>query len=163
MPVHTRTNRPLCSEARDKPGRCVVEPGVSPDEAGHRAVPGDNGVGICRAVETSARWDGAPLAAYPPGRLQVTILRATIPSYATLPKPPPMRLSMRGLLLRGELTIIAETAAERTFRAGEGIVEQVGAALYGENRSGGETGMAIFMPGHWACRSLGIQKYNLKL
>ncbi len=39
-----------------------------------------------------------------------------------------------GVILRGELTVIAETGAQRMFRAGEGIVELVGTRHYGENR-----------------------------
>ena len=34
----------------------------------------------------------------------------------------------------GALTVVAEDGTERTFRAGEGIIEMVGTLHYGENR-----------------------------
>ena len=41
---------------------------------------------VTRVAETASSWDGAPLPAYPAGQPQVTILRATIPPHATLPR-----------------------------------------------------------------------------
>ena len=36
--------------------------------------------------------------------------------------------------LRGELTVVADDGRERSFRAGEGVIEMVGRLHYGENR-----------------------------
>lgn len=124
--------------------------------------PGGDGVAVTGAVETSASWDGALLSAYPQGRPQVTILRAPIPPRAALPVHTHAIVNA-GIILRGELTVIAETAAERTFRAGEGVVEQVGAVHYGEHRSDGVTGMVMFYAGTQGVSLSGMQKYNLKL
>ena len=90
--------------------------------------------------------DGAPLPAYPAGRPQVTILRATIPPHATLPRHTHAVVNA-GVILRGELTVVSDNGTERTFRAGEGIVELVGTVHYGENRGDGETEMVMFYAG----------------
>lgn len=104
--------------------------------------PGGDGVAVTGVVETSASWDGALLSAYP----QVTILRAAILPRAALPVYT-HALVNAGIILRGELTVIAETGAKRTFRADEGTVELVGAVHYGEHRSEGETEIAMFYAG----------------
>lgn len=108
--------------------------------------PGGDGVAVTGVVETSASWDGALLSAYPQGRPQVTILCAAILPRAALPVYT-HALVNAGIILRGELTVIAETGAERTFRADEGTVELVGAVHYGEHRSEGETEIAMFYAG----------------
>lgn len=87
-----------------------------------------------------------PLPAYPAGRPQVTILRATIPPHATLPRHTHAVVNA-GVILRGELTVVSDNGTERTFRAGEGIVELVGTVHYGENRGDGETEMVMFYAG----------------
>lgn len=51
------------------------------------------------------------------------------------------------MILRGELTVVSDNGTERTFHAGEGVVELVGTVHYGENRSDGETEMVIFYAG----------------
>ena len=101
---------------------------------------------VTRVAETASSWDGAPLPAYPAGRPQVTILRATIPPHATLPRHTHAVVNA-GVILRGELTVVSDNGTERTFRAGEGIVELVGTVHYGENRGDGETEMVMFYAG----------------
>ncbi len=70
--------------------------------------PGDDGVAISRVVETAASWDGAPLPSYPRGAPRVTILRATVPPHTALAMHT-HALVNAGVILRGELTVIAET------------------------------------------------------
>ena len=72
--------------------------------------PGDDGVAISRVVETAASWDGAPLPSYPRGAPRVTILRATVPPHTALAMHT-HALVNAGVILRGELTVIAETGA----------------------------------------------------
>lgn len=105
-----------------------------------------HGVVMTRVVESSASWDGAPLPAYPGGVPRVTILRAAIPPRAKLEmhRHP---LINAGLVLRGELTVVDEEGRERTFRAGEGIVELVGRRHYGENRGGETVDLVMFYAG----------------
>ena len=85
---------------------------------------------VTRVAETASSWDGAPLPDYPAGRPQVTILRATIPPHATLPRHTHAVVNA-GVILRGELTVVSDNGTERTFRAGEGIVELVGTVHHG--------------------------------
>lgn len=106
----------------------------------------DKGVAITRVVETTASWDGAPLPSYPRDTPQVTVLRATVPPHTVLPMHTHAVVNA-GVILRGELTVVAESGAERTFRAGEGIVELVGTRHYGENRGDGELELVMFYAG----------------
>ncbi|MEI3564321.1 MAG: hypothetical protein V8Q35_00825 [Alistipes finegoldii] len=68
---------------------------------------------VTRVAETASSWDGAPLPAYPAGRPQVTILRATIPPHATLPRHTHAVVNA-GVILRGELTVVSDNGTERT-------------------------------------------------
>lgn len=101
---------------------------------------------MTQVIESSASWDGTPLPAYPAGVPRVTILRATIPPRAKL-EMHLHRLINAGVVLRGELTVVAEKGCERTFRAGEGIVEMVGRRHYGENRGGETVELVMFYAG----------------
>lgn len=80
------------------------------------------------------------------GAPRVTILRATVPPHTALAMHT-HALVNAGVILRGELTVIAETGAQRMFRAGEGIVELVGTRHYGENRGDGELELVMFYAG----------------
>ena len=120
--------------------------GAHPDETGCRMSLSGGRLAVTRVAETASSWDGAPLPAYPAERPQVTILRATIPPHATLPRHTHAVVNA-GVILRGELTVVSDNGTERTFRAGEGIVELVGTVHYGENRGDGETEMVMFYAG----------------
>ena len=120
--------------------------GAYPCQSRREVNPGDDGVAISRVVETAASWDGAPLPSYPRGAPRVTILRATVPPHTALAMHT-HALVNAGVILRGELTVIAETGAQRMFRAGEGIVELVGTRHYGENRGDGELELVMFYAG----------------
>lgn len=108
--------------------------------------PRGDGIAVTRVAETSVSWDGALLPSYPQGTPQVTILRATVPPRATIALHTHAVINA-GMILRGELTVVSETGAERTFRAGEGVVELVGTAHYGENRGDAETELVVFYAG----------------
>lgn len=106
-----------------------------------------HGVGTTQVVESSSSWDGTPLPAYPEGVPRVTILRAAIQPGAKL-EMHRHRMINAGMVLRGELTVVDEGGgAERTFRAGEGIVELVGRRHYGENRGGEVVDLVMFYAG----------------
>lgn len=105
-----------------------------------------NGVTVTRTIESASSWDGAPLPRYPAGTPLVTILRYTVAPHARLPlhRHPVINA---GAVLRGELTVVAEDGRERTFRAGEGIVEMVGTLHYGENRGDEPIELVMFYAG----------------
>ena len=86
-----------------------------------------------RLAASSSSWNGEPLPACRAERPFVTLLRIVVPPHARLARHRHPVLNA-GVLLRGELTVVAEDGTERTFRAGEGIIEMVGTLHYGENR-----------------------------
>lgn len=91
---------------------------------------------VTRLADTSESWDGAQLPAYPAGTSRVTVLRGVIPPGAKMAMYRRAVLNA-GVVLRGEPTVISETGAERTFWAGEALVELVGISHCGENRGFG--------------------------
>ena len=99
-----------------------------------------------RLAASSSSWNGEPLPACRAERPFVTLLRIVVPPHARLARHRHPVLNA-GVLLRGELTVIAETGAQRMFRAGEGIVELVGTRHYGENRGDGELELVMFYAG----------------
>ena len=73
--------------------------------------------GSTTIVDTSESWDGTALPSYPAGTPRITILRITI--------APGERLAMHrhpvinaGVVLQGELTVVAENGLSKTFSAG---------------------------------------------
>lgn len=101
---------------------------------------------MTQVVESSASWDGTPLPAYPRGVPRVTILRAAIPPHTKLDMHLHRPINA-GVVLCGELTVVADDGCERTFRAGEGIVEMVGKRHYGENRGDQAVDLVMFYAG----------------
>ncbi len=101
---------------------------------------------IIRVAESSSSWDGTPLPRYPAGPPRVTILRVVIPPRARLALHSHPVINA-GLVLRGELTVVRDDGRERTFRAGEGVIEMVGTLHYGENRSDREAELVMFYAG----------------
>ena len=86
------------------------------------------------------------MPAYPAGRPLVSLLRILIPPHARLEEHFHPVVNA-GVVLRGELTVVAGNGTERTFRPGEGIVEMVGTLHYGENRGDGELELVMFYAG----------------
>lgn len=101
---------------------------------------------VTRLADTSESWDGAQLPAYPAGTPRVTVLRGVIPPGAKMAMHRRAVLNA-GVMLRGEPTVISETGAERTFRAGEALVELVGIPHCGENRGFGAAEVVMFYAG----------------
>lgn len=104
------------------------------------------GVVTTRLAETSRSWNGLPLPAYPAGAPRVTILRVTIPPQAKLEMHRHAVVNA-GVVLRGELTVVAADGRTHTFAAGEAVVEMVNAAHYGENRGDEEVELVMFYAG----------------
>lgn len=103
-------------------------------------------VGIIPLIAASENRVGETLPAYPAGTPRVTILRGVIPPGAKMAMHRHAVINA-GVILRGELTVISETGAERTFRAGEALVELVGTAHCGENRGDEAAEVIMFYAG----------------
>lgn len=69
------------------------------------------------------------------------MLRYIFPPHVKL-KPHRHFIINCGVMLKGELTIVTLDGREKTFKAGDAIVEMIGDAHYGENR-GNETAEVI--------------------
>ena len=84
-------------------------------------------------IRTSQSWDGAELPDYPQGRPELVVKKYVFPAGQKLAwhHHPVMNY---GVLVQGELTIIAKDGAEKIVRAGEAVVEMVGTVHHGENR-----------------------------
>lgn len=84
-------------------------------------------------ADSSSAWDGSALPPYPEGKPEVKVLEIEIAPGATL-APHTHPVINAGVVLEGDLTVIALDGQERTFHTGEAIVEMVGRPHYGENR-----------------------------
>ena len=84
-------------------------------------------------IRTSQSWDGVELPDYPEGRPELVAVKYEIPAGQKLGwhHHPVMNY---GILVQGDLTIIAEDGTEKTVHEGEAIVEMVGTVHHGENR-----------------------------
>lgn len=110
-------------------------------------MPARAGAALTPVVDgASESWNGAPLPAYPAEAPRISILRGTILPGARLPEHRHGVINA-GLVLRGALTVVAADGTERTFRAGEGIVEMVGKVHHGENRGAEPVELVMFYAG----------------
>ena len=84
-------------------------------------------------IRTSQSWDGAELPDYPQGRPELVVRKYVFPAGQKLAwhQHPVMNY---GVLVQGELTIIAKDGTEKVVHAGEAVVEMVGTVHHGENR-----------------------------
>lgn len=87
-------------------------------------------------------WDGELLPAYPEGQPEIIIVRIVVEPGEKLPKHYHPVINA-GVVLKGTLTVIAESGLEKEFKAGDGIIEMVGPVHNGENR--GEEPVEIIM------------------
>jgi len=83
-------------------------------------------------AKTTSSWNGAALPAYPEGQPEVTILKITIPPQSELPWHEHPFINA-GILLSGEITVVAEGGETRHVKAGEALVELVNTWHHGVN------------------------------
>lgn len=84
-------------------------------------------------LRTSQSWDGVELPDYPSGRPELSVVRLVFPVGAKTTWHHHNVINY-GIVEQGELTIVCADGAEKTFRAGEALVEVVGTIHRGENR-----------------------------
>ena len=95
------------------------------------AVEGENVV-VETLAKSSSSWDGQALPAYPQGKPEITILRIKIPAGVQLAMHEHPVINA-GVLLSGELTVVAKDNKTLHLKAGDSIVEVVNTAHYGKN------------------------------
>ena len=82
---------------------------------------------------TSQSWDGAALPDYPQGRPELVAVKYVIPAGSKLGWHHHDAMN-HGVLVQGELTIVAIDGTEKVVHEGEAVVEMVGTIHHGENR-----------------------------
>ena len=82
---------------------------------------------------TSQSWDGVELPDYPQGRPELVAVKYVIPQGSKLGWHHHDAMN-HGVLVQGELTIVAIDGTEKVVHEGEAIVEMVGTVHHGENR-----------------------------
>lgn len=97
-------------------------------------------------AQSTRSWDGALLPAYPSGQPQVSILRISIPPGTRLPTHYHPVINA-GVLLAGELTVVAEDGEQLRLRAGDAIVEMVNRLHHGVNEGGIPAEIIVFYAG----------------
>lgn len=85
-------------------------------------------------IRTSQSWDGAELPDYFQGRPEIVAMKYIIPQGQKLGWHHHDAMNC-GILVQGELTIVAQNGTEKVVHEGEAVVEMVGTVHHGENRS----------------------------
>lgn len=84
-------------------------------------------------LRTCQSWDGADLPDYPQGQPELVAIKYIIPPGKKLNWHHHMVMN-HGVLVQGELTIIALDGKTNVMRAGDVVVEMVDTIHHGENR-----------------------------
>ena len=105
-----------------------------------------NNVVVETLAKTSSSWDGEALTGYPKGKPEITILRIKIPAGAELPMHEHPVINA-GVLLSGELTVVAKDKKTLHLKAGDSIVEVVNKAHYGKNEGTKTAEIIVFYAG----------------
>ena len=84
-------------------------------------------------VRTSQSWDGVELPDYLRGRPEIVAVKYVFPAGCRLGWHHHEMMNF-GVLVQGELTIVAQDGIEKVVQAGEAVVEMVGTIHHGENR-----------------------------
>lgn len=84
-------------------------------------------------LRTSQSWNDVDLPDYPQGRPELVAVKYIIPPGKKLGWHHHVVMN-HGVLVQGELTIIAQDGKTKVMRAGEVVVEMVDAIHHGENR-----------------------------
>lgn len=97
-------------------------------------------------AKTTRSWDGALLPSYPEGQPEVTILRITIPPGTQLAAHYHPVINA-GVLLKGQLTVVAEDGSHFHLTADDAIVELVDTMHYGVNDGNDPAEIIVFYAG----------------
>jgi len=107
---------------------------------------GGENVVVETLAKSSSSWDGVVLSEYPKGKPEITILRIKIPAGAELSMHEHPVINA-GVLLSGELTVVAEDKKKLHLKAGDSIVEVVNKAHYGKNEGTKTAEIIVFYAG----------------
>jgi quercetin dioxygenase-like cupin family protein len=105
-----------------------------------------NNLEVTQLAKSTKSWDGENLPQYPQGQPEVTILRIKIPAGAKLEIHNHPVINA-GVLLEGELTVVAEDGKILHLKAGDSIVELVNKKHYGKNEGTETAEIIVFYAG----------------
>lgn len=105
-----------------------------------------NTVTVESLAKSTKSWDGEYLPYYPEGQPEVTILRIKIPAGAELDVHYHPVINA-GVLLKGELTVVADDGKILRLKAGDSIVELVNKKHYGKNEGTQTAEIIVFYAG----------------
>ncbi len=97
-------------------------------------------------TKTISSWDGEELPSYAKGKPEISILRIVIPAGTELPLHKHSMINA-GVLLSGELTVVAEDDKTLHLKAGDTIVEVVNKWHYGRNEGNEPAEIIVFYAG----------------
>lgn len=109
-------------------------------------IAGGDGMQTEVLAKTGASWNGALLPTYPTGTPEITILRINVPPGMQLPLHSHPVINA-AVLLRGELTVLAENNKTLHVKAGDALVEVVNNWHYGKNEGKEPAEILVFYAG----------------
>ena len=101
---------------------------------------------VVQLAQSTRSWDGELLPHYPEGQPEVTILHITIPAGTRLPMHYHPVINA-GVLLEGQLTVVAEDGQRLELQAGDPIIELVNTPHYGINEGDTQAVIIVFYAG----------------
>ena len=97
-------------------------------------------------VKTTQSWDGEVLPVYPHGQPEITILGISIPAGTRLHTHSHPVINA-GVLISGQLTVVAKDGKTLHLKAGDPIVEVVNTVHYGMNQGKVPAEIVVFYAG----------------
>jgi quercetin dioxygenase-like cupin family protein len=107
---------------------------------------GMSNIEVKQLAKSTKSWDGDTLPVYSQGQPEITILRIKIPAGAKLETHYHPVINA-GVLLTGELTVVAEDNKTLRLKAGDSIVELVNKKHYGKNEGTEPAEIIVFYAG----------------
>lgn len=101
---------------------------------------------VKQLAKSTKSWDGGVLPQYPEGQPEVTILRIKIPAGEKLETHYHPVINA-GVLIAGELTVVADDNKTLHLKAGDSIVELVNKKHYGKNEGTEPAEIVVFYAG----------------
>ena len=108
--------------------------------------PNESSIVVKDLVKTSKSWDGELLLPYPQGQPEITIRRISIPAGERLETHSHAVINA-GVLLSGQLTVVAVEGKTLHLKAGDPIVEVVNTPHYGINEGKVPAEIIVFYAG----------------
>ena len=97
-------------------------------------------------TQSTLSWNDSILPAYPEGQPEITILKIDIPPHTTLDMHQHPVINA-GVLLKGQLNVVADNGQQLEMHAGDALIELVNTYHYGTNPSDETAQIIVFYAG----------------